>query len=101
MPVAGNSSNCDESLRTWLCITRPSACKGFDGVPVNAETSENGHCISNLDSRNPCKSESVTRGNGLHNSVQSFQSSDDKAVSLMGKRKERSPSPSQPSHTPN
>ncbi|XP_075633056.1 proteinaceous RNase P 2-like [Castanea sativa] len=101
VPVASNSSVCDESLRTWLCITRPSACKAFDEVPVNAETSENGHCISNLDSRSPCKSESVTRGNGLHNSTHSFQSSDDKAVSLTGKRKERSPSPSQPSHTPN
>ncbi|XP_050281006.1 proteinaceous RNase P 2-like [Quercus robur] len=101
VPVAGNSSDCNESLRTWLCITRPSACEAFDKVPVNAETSENGHCISNLDSRSPCKSESVTRGNGLHNSVHSFQSSDDKAVSLTGKRKERSPSPSQPSHTPN
>ncbi|KAL4611668.1 hypothetical protein ACB092_08G142200 [Castanea dentata] len=101
VPVASNSSVCDESLRTWLCITRPSACKAFVEVPVNAETSENGHCISNLDSRSPCKSESVTRGNGLHNSTHSFQSSVDKAVSLTGKRKERSPSPFQPSHTPN
>lgn len=101
VPVAGNSSDCDESLRTWLCITRPSACEAFDEVPVKAETSENGHCISNIDSINPYKSESVTRGNGLHNSLHSSQFSDDKAASLTGKRKERSPSPLQPPHTPN
>ncbi|KAE8037461.1 hypothetical protein FH972_010048 [Carpinus fangiana] len=99
VPIAADSNNeCKESSRTWLCITRPSACEASDEVPTNVETSENGHPTYNLAPTNPLKLESVTSSNGLHHSTESFRFSEEvpinKATSLTGKRKERSPSPS-------
>lgn len=99
MPIAADSdSECEESSRTWLCITRPSVCEASYEVPTNVETSENGHPIYDIAPTNPLKLESVTSRNGLHHSAESFQFSEEvpinKATSLTGKRKERSPSPS-------
>ncbi|KAG7950580.1 hypothetical protein I3843_13G121500 [Carya illinoinensis] len=101
VPVAGHNRECKESFTTWLCIIRPSSCDAFDEDPINVESSENGHATYTLPSLNPCKQESFRSGHGLHNSPESFQFSDNKAASLIGKRKERSPSPSRPHHTPN
>ncbi|GJS47092.1 proteinaceous RNase P 2 [Tanacetum coccineum] len=40
VPIAGEYN--DESLRTWLCITRLSQCKASDEVSVSAEAVDNG-----------------------------------------------------------
>lgn len=62
-PLAGEYN--DESLRTWLCITRPGLFEASDAEP--SET------------------------NGIHD--QSSNSSTKTKVGITGKRKERSPSP--------
>ncbi|KAB1227267.1 Proteinaceous RNase P 2 [Morella rubra] len=44
VPVAGKSSSeCEESLTPWLCITRRNLCAAFLDIPTTVGTSENGH----------------------------------------------------------
>ena len=81
VPVASESS--DESLRTWLCITRPSSHELNGKASVNLETSEidrQEKCDFKLSS---CKSEGLRNG-----------SCENKTTTMTGKRKDRSPSPS-------
>ncbi|KAL3518515.1 hypothetical protein ACH5RR_021104 [Cinchona calisaya] len=80
VPVASESS--DESLRTWLCITRSGSSEAF---PNSSEASE--VCKLNgdnqlLDSENM---EALAHRNNLDGN------SDDKLASVTGKRKDRSP----------
>lgn len=81
VPVASESS--DESLRTWLCITRPSSHELNGKASVNLETCEidrQEKCDFKLSS---CKSEGLRNG-----------SCENKTTTMTGKRKDRSPSPS-------
>lgn len=81
VPVASESS--DESLRTWLCITRPSSHELNGKASVNLETCEidrQEKCDFKLSS---CKSEGLRNG-----------SCENKTTTVTGKRKDRSPSPS-------
>ncbi|KAB1227270.1 Proteinaceous RNase P 3 [Morella rubra] len=44
VPVAGKSSSeCEESLTPWLCITRRNPSDAFLDIPTTVGTSENGH----------------------------------------------------------
>lgn len=79
VPVADDS--CQEPARTWLCITRPSVSKASGEVSHNLETSQNGGVCRNLESPDSCAAE--------------FASHNEKTTVVTGKRKERSPSPSQ------
>ncbi|PWA45015.1 Ribonuclease Zc3h12a-like protein [Artemisia annua] len=67
VPIAGECN--DESLRTWLCITRPGRCKASDEVSKSAEPVENGQ---------------LANGNTTYESSVSSHS-----TGITGKRKER------------
>ncbi|KAI4334260.1 hypothetical protein L6164_018971 [Bauhinia variegata] len=88
VPVAGNSN--EESSRTWLCVTRPSAHDAFVNVSNDAKTSENGHLPCHHNSTGHSCSEGFAR-NGVNSSDLS-QVVDNNTCTKTGKRKERSPS---------
>ncbi|KAL8255666.1 hypothetical protein R6Q59_030733 [Mikania micrantha] len=74
MPVTGEYN--DESLRTWLCITRPEICEVFDDSSNPAEAHESRKTI-NEKITNKC----------------SNYSNNSEISCITGKRKERSESP--------
>ncbi|XP_057453208.1 proteinaceous RNase P 2-like [Lotus japonicus] len=85
VPIAPGTSY--ESLRSWLCITRPSAPDAVDSVSNAVQTSQNNHShiphvfangIHSLDSQ-------VGENNNNENN--------NNTTSVTGKRKERSPPP--------
>ncbi|KAI3716572.1 hypothetical protein L1987_67536 [Smallanthus sonchifolius] len=73
-PVAGENNV--ESVRTWLCITRPEICKASDEVSKPAEARESGKMI-----------------NGKIINQSSNSSHNSETICITGKRKERSESP--------
>lgn len=78
VPIAGDGG--DESSRTWLCITRPGSCKKSDEITASKESSET--------TQFP-----VNPKNGGSDSISSSNCNN---TAIMGKRKERSLSPSGP-----
>ncbi|KAK9061090.1 hypothetical protein SSX86_018270 [Deinandra increscens subsp. villosa] len=74
VPLTGEYN--DETLRTWLCITRPEICKASDEFSKSAEARESGKMINGEVINQSC--------NSSHNS---------EITCITGKRKERSESP--------
>ncbi|KAF8397856.1 hypothetical protein HHK36_016781 [Tetracentron sinense] len=89
VPLEGECSN--ETLRIWLCITRPRSCGHPVEVLGNLEAPEAYQPPYNI-SFNLCKAETSTTDNGLKGNPISFPLSENKITAVTGKRKDRSPS---------
>lgn len=84
VPIAGEIS--DESLRTWLCVARSGPSAAVPNTYTNVEASE--VCELNCDNQ-------LSNLSGLETLADRRNSdgnSDEKSISVTGKRKERSPS---------
>lgn len=90
VPVVCDSN--EESVRTWLCITRPGDCEDIGKTTNNMETCKknNNTCCRTLTS-NASDSEFISSDDRNHATHDSYQNSDDKTTSRTCKRKERSP----------
>ncbi|XP_042517648.1 proteinaceous RNase P 2 [Macadamia integrifolia] len=82
----------DEASRTWLCITRPKFCEHSDKVLLNLEVLESERLKYNQTKSDSSRLEDVTTEKGRESGPISFQISNNKTVSVTGKRKDRSPS---------
>ncbi|KDP42363.1 hypothetical protein JCGZ_01939 [Jatropha curcas] len=77
VPIAGDGN--EDSVQGWVCITRQSACGACDKEAMSMKT---------------CEPKCLTSCNDKLDSEDSFQDSDNKPVTMTGKRKQRSTSPS-------
>ncbi|KAF6166020.1 hypothetical protein GIB67_012917 [Kingdonia uniflora] len=82
IPIDGQSNN--EASRTWLCVSRPKPSEHYDATLMNSE------CKSPY----TCATKTVGSQNGFHGNLKSVKPCDSESISMTGKRKDRSPSPS-------
>ncbi|CAK9150534.1 unnamed protein product [Ilex paraguariensis] len=93
VPLAGDGV--DESSRTWICITRPVSNESFNEVPERTEDSEIGQFPCNCYLSNSCDSNNnIMTNNGLNGASDCTQICHHRPITITGKRKNRSPSPS-------
>ncbi|KAF8412953.1 hypothetical protein HHK36_000925 [Tetracentron sinense] len=91
VPLEGECNN--ETLRIWLCITRPRSCGHPAEVLANLEAPEADQPPYNI-SFSLYKPETSTTDNGLEGNPISFPLSENKITAVTGKRKEKNKSPS-------
>ncbi|XP_038705820.1 proteinaceous RNase P 2-like isoform X1 [Tripterygium wilfordii] len=94
VPIAGTSS--EESVKTWLCITRPGASDALslNEPQVDNEIQGSGHASFEKELLKSCDPATVTIHNSKNESQDISHRSITECAATTGKRKKRSPSPS-------